>query len=281
MPKASPVAKPAPVRERPQASAGGANGGAGGEAEPRRKGARREGDGPPALTYIGALRWLDERVNVEKLRPTAPAVRGAFKLDRMRALVDRLGNPHRQLKFVHVAGSKGKGSVCEMVASALGACGYTVGLFTSPHLADVRERIRLGGDMISQYAFAQAATRVRDAAAGLPAKHQEVTYFEAITAMALCYFADKAVDVAVLEVGLGGRLDSTNVVTPEVSAITSIQLEHTALLGDTLVVGAYQDTALGWLTGAAWVFERSGGAWVPIVRLAFATLVERTFLALA
>lgn len=243
MPKASPVAKSAPVRERQQAASGGATVASsgvpsgvpsGGEAEPRRKGGRRDGDGPPALTYIGALRWLDERVNVEKLRPTAPAVRGAFKLDRMRALADRLGNPHRQLKFVHVAGSKGKGSVCEMVASALGACGYTVGLFTSPHLADVRERIRLGGDMISQYAFAQAATKVRDAAAGLPAKHQDVTYFEAITAMALCYFADKAVDVAVLEVGLGGRLDSTNVVTPEASAITSIQLEHTALLGETL-----------------------------------------------
>ncbi|MEQ8769078.1 MAG: folylpolyglutamate synthase/dihydrofolate synthase family protein [Phycisphaerales bacterium] len=202
-------------------------------ARPAARGAsKREPDATP-MTYAGAVRWLDERTNVEAMRP-GRVTSEAFKLDRMRALLANLGNPHEAIKLVHVAGSKGKGSVCEMLASCLGACGYTTGLFTSPHLTDVRERVRLGGEPITQYSFAQQMNAIREAAEKLPAKLGEATYFELLTALAFRFFAEKAVDVAVIEVGLGGRLDSTNVITPEVSAITTIQLEHTQLLGDTL-----------------------------------------------
>ncbi|GJM19258.1 MAG: folylpolyglutamate synthase [Phycisphaeraceae bacterium] len=202
------------------------------EPKPAKPPAKREAEAAP-MTYAGSVRWLEERVNVEAMRP-ARVSSDAFKLDRMRALLANLDNPHQAIKTVHVAGSKGKGSVCEMLASCLGACGYTVGLFTSPHLVDVRERVRLAGDPITQYSFAQAMNRVREAAERVPAKHGVPTYFELLSALALRFFADKAVDIAVVEVGLGGRLDSTNVITPEVSAITTIQLEHTQLLGDTV-----------------------------------------------
>lgn len=185
------------------------------------------------LTYTQALQYLDDRVDVEKTRPSR-VPQDAFKLDRMRALLDEMGNPQRDVKFVHVAGSKGKGSVCEMVASIMEACGYTVGLFTSPHLVDIRERIRLGGQPIGQQAFARLMTICRDAADAIEKRHGSATYFELLTALGLAYFADRAVDLAVIEVGLGGRLDSTNVIDPEVCAIAGIQLEHTQILGDTL-----------------------------------------------
>ena len=185
------------------------------------------------MTYIQSLNYLDDRIDVEKARPTrVPA--DAFRLDRMRALLSALGDPQRDVKFVHVAGSKGKGSVCEMTASVMSACGYTVGLYTSPHLMDIRERIRLGGVPIAQQAFARIMTRCRDAADAIESRHGQPTYFELLTALAFAYFADRAVDLAVLEVGLGGRLDSTNVIDPEVCAIAGIQLEHTQILGDTL-----------------------------------------------
>jgi len=157
-----------------------------------------------------------------------------FKLDRMRALVERLDQPDRVTRFVHIAGSKGKGSVVEMLASSLTACGYAVGIFISPHLIDVRERIRIGDQMINEADFIRLIDRVERAALSLPKKLSAVTYFEILTAVAMCYFAEQAVDVAVIEVGLGGRLDATNIITPEVCAITAIQLEHTALLGETL-----------------------------------------------
>jgi dihydrofolate synthase/folylpolyglutamate synthase len=152
----------------------------------------------------------------------------------MAALLDELGNPQRDVKCVHVAGSKGKGSVVEMTASCLTACGYATGVYTSPHLVDVRERIRIGTEQIPYTAFAKLTQKVGEAAESLKKKHGEATYFEILTAMALCYFAEQAVDIAVVEVGLGGRLDATNLVHPEVTAITAIQLEHTSILGDTL-----------------------------------------------
>jgi dihydrofolate synthase / folylpolyglutamate synthase len=184
-------------------------------------------------TYDEALAFVMDRVNVERTAPTAvdPHV---FKLDRMKALLLALGEPHNSFRSVHVAGSKGKGSVCEMTAACLQGCGLATGLYTSPHLVDIRERIRLGKEMIPREDFRAAAEKVAQAIPPLRKAHGEPTFFEVITAIAFLYFAEQAVDVAVVEVGLGGRLDSTNVLRPVVCAITAIQLEHTDLLGNTL-----------------------------------------------
>ena len=184
-------------------------------------------------TYESARRYLDERMNVERVSPSRVPP-DAFKLDRMRALLEALGNPQRDVRCVHIAGSKGKGSVAEMTASCLSACGYATGLFTSPHLVDVRERVRINGEMISPEVFTGVLHRCARAAETVRRRHGEATYFELLTALALAHFAGQAVDIAVMEVGLGGRLDSTNVVEPEVTAVTAIQLEHTQLLGDTV-----------------------------------------------
>jgi len=183
--------------------------------------------------YAEALAYLDSRVNIERVRPTR-AVAESFKLDRMRALMERLASPEHEIRFVHVAGSKGKGSVVEMLASCLSACGYATGVFTSPHLVEVRERIRVGDRMVSRAEFAGLIRRCAEASSSLSGSLGEVTYFETLTAAALLYFAEQAVDLAVVEVGLGGRLDSTNVIVPEVSVVTSLHLEHTEILGETL-----------------------------------------------
>jgi dihydrofolate synthase/folylpolyglutamate synthase len=212
-----------------RAKTAGAAGQTGAEVAPARRtsGVRGIGD------YASAVAWLDERVNVERVRPASidPHV---FKLERMFALVEALGNPHKSFKSVHVAGSKGKGSVCEMTASCLSACGYTTGLYTSPHLVDLRERVRINGREIPEAGFVELLRRVAAAAESISRKHDHATFFEIVTAMAFCHYAEQAVDVAVVEVGLGGRLDATNVIRPEVCAITAIQLEHTQLLGDTV-----------------------------------------------
>lgn len=184
-------------------------------------------------SYDEAIAFLLERANVETTRPGQVDPR-AFKLERTIDLLGALGDPHRAFKSIHVAGSKGKGSVCEMAAAALQGCGLTTGLYTSPHLIDPRERIRLNGTMISHEDFTRLSSRVATVVPAIRRKWGEPTFFELFTAVAFLHFAEQAVDVAVVEVGLGGRLDSTNVVTPEVSIITSIQKEHTQLLGDTV-----------------------------------------------
>ena len=191
-----------------------------------------EGDGV-FVDYEAALVYLNNRTNFEKARQDR-VLADQFKLDRMRALAGALGNPQDALTIVHVAGSKGKGSTCEMVASCLQACGYTTGLFTSPHLVDVRERVRIGSSMVSAAIFADAMARVREAERSIEGAHGAATFFEIVTALGLLIFAEQAVDVAVLEVGLGGRLDCTNIVTPAVVGLTNIQLEHTQILGDTV-----------------------------------------------
>jgi dihydrofolate synthase / folylpolyglutamate synthase len=183
--------------------------------------------------YTSALKYLHERVNLEKARPARIAPE-SFKLDRMAALLDALGNPHADVRCVHIAGSKGKGSTAEMAAVALAGCGYATGIYTSPHLVDVRERIRINNEMIGYSQFARLMQRIARGVEQVAPVHGDATYFEVVTALALCYFAEQAVDIAVVEVGLGGRLDSTNLINPEVTAITAIQLEHTQLLGDTL-----------------------------------------------
>jgi dihydrofolate synthase/folylpolyglutamate synthase len=146
-------------------------------------------------------------------------------LERIRAVLQALGRPQDRLRFVHVAGTNGKGSTCAMIESALRASGLRTGLFTSPHLAEPTERIRIDGAPISADRFADAFNRLL----GL-----HTTYFETVTAMALLVFAEERVDMVVLEVGLGGRLDATNVVSPDLSVITPVDFDHEAFLGKSL-----------------------------------------------
>ncbi len=194
---------------------------------------RDAGPGEPPGTYAAALKYLSDRINYERMSPTRLPP-DALRLDRMRALLEKLDNPQRAVRCVHIAGSKGKGSVAEMTAACLAACGSATGIYTSPHLVDVRERIRINDEPIGPTAFTNTLNTCALAADKVRKQHGEATYFELLTASALLYFAEKAVDIGVVEVGLGGRLDSTNLIEPEITAITAIQLEHTHILGDTL-----------------------------------------------
>ena len=153
-------------------------------------------------------------------------------LERVSALLGRLGHPERKTRFVHVAGTNGKGSTSVMTASALSACGYKTGLYTSPHLARVNERMRLDGAEIPDGEFARVVSALSSAAEGLA---EPCTEFELLTAAALLWFAEAGADIAVLEVGMGGRFDATNVIPrSECAVITNIGLDHTAVLGDTV-----------------------------------------------
>lgn len=155
-------------------------------------------------------------------------------LENMLKFEEVLGNPHKSLRTIHVAGTNGKGSVANMLASALSACGLRVGLYTSPHIVDFRERMRVVGEKQStglvseEYVYDFLCRYEADMDA------LSLSFFEITTGMAFKWFYDQKVDVAVIEVGLGGRLDSTNVITPDLSIVTSIALDHCALLGNTL-----------------------------------------------
>ena len=156
--------------------------------------------------------------------------------ERFLALLHRLGDPQERLRVIHIAGTKGKGSTTAMAAGVLQAAGHTVGMYLSPYVYDVRERVQINGEMISRADFARWVSDIRPHVEALEAtEHGATTEFELKTAVGLCYFAERAVDYAVLEVGLGGRLDATNVVTrPLMTVITNIGLDHTELLGETL-----------------------------------------------
>lgn len=158
-------------------------------------------------------------------------------LHRTFAMMEDLGNPQNRYASIHIAGTNGKGSVAAMCESILRQAGLTTALFTSPHLVRVEERIRINGRQILPAAFAAIATRIRQTEAKLfknAIMDRLLTTFEFLTCCAFLYFADKRVDIAIIEVGLGGKLDSTNVITPEVSVITGIALDHQYLLGNTL-----------------------------------------------
>jgi len=160
-----------------------------------------------------------------------------FGLERIRVVLDALDRPQDRLHFVHVAGTNGKGSVCAMLESALRASGRRTGLFTSPHLAEPTERIRIDGVPVSAERFAAAFDAVHAAVEALIAKgaiDMHTTYFETVTAMALKVFEEERVDIVVLEVGLGGRLDATNVVIPDLAVITPVDFDHEAFLGKSL-----------------------------------------------
>lgn len=150
-------------------------------------------------------------------------------LEAMENFLDKVSRPDRTLSFVHVAGTNGKGSVSINIVSMLARAGYRVGLFTSPHLSSVRERFRINDAFISEERFAFHASRVRQALG-----QEMITYFEFTTALALLWFAEEKVDLVVLETGLGGRLDATNVVSPLVSVITNVSMDHEAYLGTDL-----------------------------------------------
>jgi dihydrofolate synthase/folylpolyglutamate synthase len=159
-----------------------------------------------------------------------------FKLDRMHKLMELLNNPHESFPCVHVAGTKGKGSTASFIASALQAAGYKVGLYTSPHLFEFQERIVINGQWISKEDLVSLTDEMRP----LTEIVRDATTFELTTALAFLYFQKQKADIAVLEVGLGGRLDATNVVDPLVSVITPVSYDHMAVLGDTLTEIAYE-----------------------------------------
>jgi dihydrofolate synthase / folylpolyglutamate synthase len=181
--------------------------------------------------YNAALDYLYSFVDYS-LKHSSELAKAEFNLDRMFALLQKLGNPHQQYPVIHVAGTKGKGSTCALVASALQAAGYRTGLYTSPHLLDFCERIQVNGENIAHAQFADLVDEIKDAVASVPF----LTTFEITTALGFLHFARTRAGVAVIEVGLGGRLDATNVVTPAVSVITSLSYDHMAVLGNTLAL---------------------------------------------
>ena len=184
--------------------------------------------------YQQALDYLYSFVDYE--REPRPRDAAHYDLRRMDELLGRLGNPHLKTKAVHIAGSKGKGSVAAMIASALTAAGYRTGLYTSPHLVSFNERIRVDDKLISDEEVVTLVDSLRPEVEAVNAKaaYGLLTTFELMTALGFAHFASKAVDSQVIEVGLGGRLDATNVIQPEVCVITSISFDHTEVLGNTL-----------------------------------------------
>lgn len=166
---------------------------------------------------------------------------GAYKpgLERVQALAEAFGNPHQHLQTIHIAGTNGKGSTASLIAAILQSAGYRVGLFTSPHLVDFRERIRINGEMISEQDVVDFIKKFREKCSCI-----EPSFFELTTIMAFDYFARRGVDFAVFEAGLGGRLDSTNILTPRLSIITNISMDHTALLGDTPAKIAFEKAGI-------------------------------------
>lgn len=160
-------------------------------------------------------------------------------LEAMEGFLDKVSRPDQKLRCVHIAGTNGKGSVSVNIVTMLGKAGYRVGLFTSPHLSSVRERFRINDQFISEDDFARHATRVRDVLGD-----EKITYFEFTTALALLWFEEMKVDLVVLETGLGGRLDATNVVKPLVSVITNVSMDHEAYLGNDLRSIAFEKAGI-------------------------------------
>lgn len=184
--------------------------------------------------YHAALDWLYGFVDYEAGQRPRDASR--YDLRRVRLFLERLGNPHLMSKTVHIAGSKGKGSTAAIIFSVLKEAGYKTGLYTSPHLMETYERFKIGDHFIDEDEFVEEVERLKPIVAEINAQalYGELTTFEIMTVLAFDYFANNQVDWQVIEVGLGGRLDATNIVEPQLSVITTINLEHTEVLGDTI-----------------------------------------------
>jgi len=193
-----------------------------------------------ASERAAALEFLYQRINYER-NTTPPRRSRGLGVQRMHELLARLGNPHHRLPAIHVAGTKGKGSTATMIAATLQAAGYRVGLYTSPHLESLEERFVVDGRSCTPAELVALIEQVRPVVRDMDGPISQgtgraagPTFFEITTALAMRHFVERSVDLAVLEVGMGGRLDSTNVCRPVVTAITSIGLDHTRQLGDTL-----------------------------------------------
>ena len=185
------------------------------------------------MDYEAALAYIEAFIDYERSPDFSRQAR-LYNLNRISLLLQQLGNPHDRLQIIHIAGSKGKGSTAALIASVMTHAGYKTGLFTSPHLITPRERCRIDNALISEAEIALYMDKIKPAIEAVSASEfGRVSFFEIYTALAFFYFADKATDFAVIEVGLGGRLDATNVVAPVTTVITPIGLEHTAILGET------------------------------------------------
>jgi len=183
--------------------------------------------------YKSTLAYIEQFIDYERSVDFARQAR-FYNLNRITLLLNLLGNPHEKLKVIHVAGSKGKGSTAAVIASVLSHAGYKTGLYTSPHLITPRERCRIDGKLISESEITSYINKLKPAIETVSkSEFGHVSFFEIYTALAFIYFAEQETDFAVIEVGLGGRLDATNVVSPVVSVITPIGLEHTTILGKT------------------------------------------------
>ena len=199
--------------------------------------------------YERATEYLYRRINYERASDVTYGARH-FKLARMHELLAHVGDPQRALAIVHVAGTKGKGSTSAMIAAVLTAAGYRTGLFTSPHLASLEERIAIDGqsctahELVSLVHELQPIVERMDQVAMQMGEESGPTYFELTTVMALLHFVRQRVQVAVLEVGMGGRLDSTNVCEPEIAVITSISFDHMRQLGNTLAAIAFEKAGI-------------------------------------
>ena len=178
------------------------------------------------MNYQQCLDWLFSQLPIYQRTGSI-----AYKADigNIIQATEKLGNPHQNFKSIHIAGTNGKGSTSHLLASALQEAGYKTGLYTSPHLKDFRERIRINGEMIKQESVIQFITDNKDWFSQIG-----MSFFEMTVALAFHHFANEKVDIAIIEVGLGGRLDSTNIIQPELSIITNIGLDHTELLGDSI-----------------------------------------------
>ncbi|MBW8035497.1 MAG: bifunctional folylpolyglutamate synthase/dihydrofolate synthase [Planctomycetes bacterium] len=184
-------------------------------------------------TYNSAMRYLFDKTDYEKQQKLRYNVT-TFDLDRMNSLLKNLGNPHKKIATVHIAGTKGKGSTATMLAKMIEANGYNVGLYTSPHVTTLHERIAINSKMISEKQMLGLMNRMHTVIEKFARKNDVPTFFEIITALAFLHFKDTNVDIAIIETGLGGRLDSTNVIEPFLVGITSISIDHQNLLGNTI-----------------------------------------------
>jgi dihydrofolate synthase / folylpolyglutamate synthase len=188
-----------------------------------------------AMDYKQAANYIFEHTNYEMI-PRVPHIQANYDLRRVYALLERVGNPQMKAKSLHITGTNGKGSTSAMLASVLTAAGYTTGLYTSPHLHTMRERFMIDGQMITESQVADITTRLAPDIETLnqAATYGKLTVFEILTVLGFIYFAEKQCQFQVLEVGMGGRFDATNVIQPEVCLLTSISFDHMEVLGDTL-----------------------------------------------
>lgn len=182
------------------------------------------------MNYPQSIDWLNSLINYERT-PAQKEVSKYLNLQRMTDAATLLGDPHLEIPYIHIAGTKGKGSTAAMTESILRVSGYRTGLFTSPHLIYINERIQINGESISDDDFANAATIIYNACEEMPDKP---TYFESLTLMAFNHFAKNKIDIGILETGIGGRLDSTNICKPIITAITTLALDHTDELGNSI-----------------------------------------------